>query len=216
MLNVLHQVATVILLAKITLHVDDLPSFVLQPKASVTVILNKLSSVISVGSDSGIRIRHLSFAEFLCDPNKCPQRFYTDRFKGSHNMSMACLRLMKKCLKFNICDLETSYLPNKHVEDLPGRIARNIGHPLIYSCHFWAAHMRDTPTDLEENVDLIADVRELFQYYFLYWLEVMSLTEEVVAANIALLGAAGWIQVSELSTELQRTPKGINIMISGV
>jgi hypothetical protein len=44
----------------------------------------------------------------------------------------------------------------------------------------------------------------------------MSLTEEVMAANIALLGVAGWIQVSELSIELQRTLKSINIMISGV
>jgi hypothetical protein len=123
---------------------------------------------------------------------------------------------MKKCLKFNICDLETSYLPNKDVEDLSRRITRNIGHPLIYSCRFWAAHIRDTPTDLKENVDLIADVRDIFQSYFLYWLEVMSLTEEVMAANIALLGVAGWIQVSELSIKLQRTLKGINIMISGV
>ncbi|KIM73866.1 hypothetical protein PILCRDRAFT_801778 [Piloderma croceum F 1598] len=195
MLNVLHQVATVIVLAKITLHVDDLPSFILHPKASVIVILNKLSSVISVGSDSGIRIRHLSFAEFMCDPHRCPQRFYIDRFKGSHDMSMACLRLMKKCLKFNICDLETSYLPNKHVEDLSRRITRNIGHPLIYSCRFWAAHIRDTPTDLKENVDLTADVGDIFQSYFLYWLEVMSLMEEVMAANIALPGVAGWIRV---------------------
>ena len=216
MLNVLHQVATVIVLAKITLHVDDLPSFVLQPKASVTVILNKLSSVISVGSDSGIRIRHLSFAEFMCDPHRCPQRFYIDRFEGSHNISRACFRLMKKCLKFNICDLETSYLPNKDVKDLSRRIMRNIGHPLIYSCRFWAAHIRDTPTDLAKNMDLIADVRDFFQSCFLYWLEVMSLTEEVVAANIALLGVARWIQVSELSIELQRTLIGINIMISGV
>jgi hypothetical protein len=136
MLNVLRQVATAIILAKITLHVDDLTSFVLQPKASVTVILNKLSSMISIGSDSGICIRHLSFVEFMCDPHRCPQRFYIDHFKGRHDMSMACLRLMKKCLKFNICDLETSYLLNKHVEDLSRRITRNIGHPLIYSCRF--------------------------------------------------------------------------------
>ena len=217
MLNVLNQVATIIVLAKITLHVDDLPSFILQPKASVTVILNKLSSVISVGSDSGIiRIRHLSFAEFMCDPHRCPQRFYIDRSKGSHNISRACFRLMKKCLKFNICELETSYLPNKDVKDLSRRIMRNIGHPLIYSCRFWAAHIRDTPTEPTENVDLIADISDFFQSCFLYWLEVMSLTEEIVAANIALLGVAGWIQVSELSTMLQRTLKGNNIVILGV
>ena len=92
----------------------------------------------------------------------------------------------------------------------------NIGHPLIYSCRFWAAHIRDTPTDLAENVDLIADIRDFFQSCFLYWLEVMSLTEEVVAANIALLGVAGWIQMSELSTELQRTLKDNNIVILDV
>ena len=123
---------------------------------------------------------------------------------------------MKKCLKFNICDLETSYLPNNDVKDLSRRITRNIGHPLIYSCRFWAAHIRDTPTDLAGNVDLIADVRDFIQSCFLYWLEVMSLTEEVVAANMALLGVARWIQVSELSTELQRTLKGNNIVILGV
>jgi NACHT domain len=204
MLNVLNQVLTTIVLAKIPLHVDDLSSFILQPKASVTFILDKLSSVISVGHDFRIRINHLSFAEFMCDPHRCPQRFYIDRFKGSHDMSMACFRLMKDAkdgLKFNICNLETSHLPNRNVHDLPERIARNIRHPLLYSCRFWAAHIRDTPTDLEENISLIADIRNFFQSRFLYWLEIMSVTEELAAANIALLAVAGWIQVSKLSTE---------------
>ena len=109
---------------------------------------------------------------------------------------MTCFRLMKEGLKFNICDLETSHLPNKYVEDLSGRILKKIGHPLIYSCRFWAAHIRDTPIDLRDNITLITELRGFFQSQFLHWLEVMSVTEEVAAANVALLSVVGWIEVS--------------------
>jgi hypothetical protein len=200
-LYVFDQVVTAIVLAKIPLHVDDLPSFILQPTASVNFILDKLSSVISVGRDFGIRINHLSFAEFICDPHKCPQQFYIARRKGSHKMSMRCFQLMKDGLKFNICNLETSHLSNRNMDDLSERIARTIRRPLLYSCGFWAAHIRDTPTNLLENDALIIAIRDFFQSRFLYWLEVMSVTEKVAAANIALLAAAVWIQVSELFIE---------------
>jgi hypothetical protein len=190
-----------IVIAKIPLHVDDLPSFILQPKASVYFILDKLSSLISIGRDFEIRINHVSFAEFICDPHRCPQQFHIDTRKGSHMMSMTCCRLMRDGLKFNICDLESSHLLNRSVPDLPGRIARNIQRPVLYSCRFWTAHIRDTPTNLQENVALIADIRDFFQSRFLYWLEVMSVTEKVAAANIALLAVANWIQVCELSIE---------------
>ena len=209
MLSVLNRVATAILLAKIPLYVNNLPAIILQPQASVTTIINKLSSVISIGSDSRIRIKHLSFAEFMCDPHRCPERFYVDHSKGSQEMSMTCFRLMKEGLKFNICDLETSHLPNKYVEDLSGRILKKIGHPLIYSCRFWAAHIRDTPIDLRDNNTLITEVRGFFQSQFLYWLEVMSVTGEVATANVALLSVAGWIEVSgwlftEVAADIER------------
>jgi hypothetical protein len=214
-LNVFNQVVTAIVLAKIPRHVDELSAFISLPIASVTFILDKLSSVISVGRDFGIHINHLSFTEFMCDPHRCPRQFYIDRCKGSHKMSITCFRLMKNGLKFNICDLETSHLRNGDVMDLSERIAAKIRQPLLYSCFFWAAHIRDTPTDLEEGADLIRVIKDFFQSRFLYWLEVMSVTEEVVAANIAVLAVAGWIQVSGLLVEVQRKLKGINIITSG-
>jgi hypothetical protein len=201
MVHVFHQVVTPIVLAKVPLHVDDLPVFILQPKASVTIILRKLSSVISVDDFGIIHVNHLSFSEFICDARRCPRRFYIDRCKASHNMSMTCFRLMKDVkdgLKFNICNLETSYLPNSKVHDLPERISRNIQRPVLYSCRFWAAHVVETSTDLEENVTLITDIRDFFQSRFLCWLEVMSVTEDVEAAYTTLLSAANWIEVSEL------------------
>jgi hypothetical protein len=104
---------------------------------------------------------------------------------------------MKEGLKFNICDLETSHLLNRDVLDLSERVATKVRHPLLYSCWFWAAHIRDTPTDQVNNAVLIPEIRDFFYIRFLYWLEVMSVTGEVMAANIALLGVASWIQVSD-------------------
>jgi len=39
-------------------------------------------------------------------------------------------------------------------------------------------------------------VKDFLHVRFLYWLEVMSLTKQVSAANIALLTAAPWIEAS--------------------
>ena len=205
-LDVFNQVVAAILLAKIPFHVDDLAQFTLQPKSSIKFILDKLSSVISAGQDNGIRITHLSFAEFMCDPHRCPPQFCIDRCKESGKMSMTCFRLMKKGLKFNIFDLETSHLANKDVKDLSERIATKAQHPLLYSCRFWAAHIRDTPTDQASNASLILEIRDFFYIRFLYWLEVMSVTENITAANIALLSVAGWIQVSDVF--IKAAPEG--------
>jgi hypothetical protein len=105
---------------------------------------------------------------------------------------------MRDGLRFNICDLKTSHLLNKDVSDLPERITEKIQDPLLYSCHFWAAHIQDMPTGQEDNAALISEIEDFVHFRFLYWLEVMSVTEQVPAAIRGLLAAASWIQVSFL------------------
>lgn len=205
-LKVFNHVVTAIILAKIPFHPDGLARFLSQPKASVNFILKKLSSVISVVDDSRICIKHVLFAEFMCDPQRCPPQFYIDCNNGSQDMLITCFQLMKTGLKFNICDLTTSHLANRDVVDLSKRIAEKIQYPLLYSCRFWAAHLQDTlqdtPPNPIKNVDLITEVKDFFHFRFLYWLEVMSVIEEVTAANIALLVAAPLVQVSNFLIEV--------------
>jgi hypothetical protein len=196
-LEISRFVIAVIVLAKVPLHYDDLHDFVSQPKLSVKFVINKLSSVISSrGTDKGLRICHLSFSEFLCDHERCPEQFFIDRGKESQSLALACFRLMKHGLKFNICNLETSHVFNDNVKDLPLRIKTNIPAPLLYSCSFWAAHLRDTTIGRDACGTLMTEVKDFLHIRFLYWLEVMSLTKQVSAANIALLTAAPWIEVS--------------------
>jgi len=196
-LEVSKFVIAAIVLAKLPLHYDDLHDFVAHSKLSVRFVLDKLSSVISSGgADKRLRIGHMSFSEFLCDRKRCPQQFFIDGGKQSRNLTMACFRLMKDRLRFNICNLETSHLFNHNVQDLPVRIKTNIPFPLLYSCRFWAAHLRDTMTNQDDHGTLMREVKDFLHVRLLYWLEVMSLTEGVSAANVALLTAVRWIEVS--------------------
>ena len=192
-------VIAAIVLAKVPFRREDLHKVVGQPDVSVRYILGQLSSVIAIGtSDQRVRFGHLSFIEFLCDAKRCPERFVIDKSKDSQQLMMGCFRLMKDGLKFNICDLETSHvfnweLPNETVD-------KYIPTALKYACHFWAAHLLDTKIDQDCPDRLMHEVEEFFLIRFLFWLEVMSLTQEVSAAKIALATVIPWIQVSDQLT----------------
>jgi len=151
--------------------------------------------ISSGGTDNCIRIGHLSFSEFLCDRKRCPIQFFIDRGKESQNLAMACFRLMKDRLKFNICDLETSHIFNDKVNDLPLQIKTNITVPLLYSCIFWAAHLRDTTIRQCSRGIPMTEVKNFLHVRLLYGLEVMSLTKQVPAVNLVLLTSVPWIEV---------------------
>lgn len=200
-LEVYRLVVGTIILAKMPLHYDDLLRIVSQSPTSVRFVLDKLTSVISCNSrDDCVCFEHLSFVEFLCDAKQCPEEFFIDRGKESLKLSMACFWLMKDGLKFNICNLESSQVFNKDLpESISRKIQTNIPSSLLYSCRFWAAHLQDTEIHQAGIDNLVDEVMDFLYIRLLYWLEVMSLTEEVSVANVALLMAASWIQVSSFS-----------------
>jgi ATPase family associated with various cellular activities (AAA) len=190
-----------IIVAKTPLHRDDLKHFVGgtgdNDDWQINIILHNLSSVLEL--NGFLRLRHLSFAEFLTDAKRCHnQCFLIDPNERHHHLALACLRIMNTELKFNICELETSYAHNDDVTGLPERIATLVPSRLQYSCRFWAAHVCELTGDLGHSDSLLQDVQDLFNIRLLYWLEVMSLIKEVPASLIALLALARskWIKVS--------------------
>jgi hypothetical protein len=194
-------VVSAIVLAKVPFPYDDLPRFLSQEKSTVDFILDKLSSVIIVGvTDNCLKICHPSFSEFLCDPDRCPEAFFIDRNVMSRGLAMSCFERMTEGLKFNICDLETSYIRNDDVEDLSERVEKRIPGLLLYSCCYWAAHLRDTTSPQRSSDGLLQEVSDFFKHRFLYWLEVMSLVKQVSVANAALLTAIPWINVRSIFT----------------
>ena len=196
-MSVFHHVVGAVIHSKVPLHEDDLPHFTSERKSLVKSILSKLSTVLSTTADGRIRISHLSFSEFICDRSQCPAPFYIDQPTTNEQLTMACFRVMRQNLKFNICELESSYVRNDEVKDLAQRIKTRIGDSLLYACRFWAAHLQDVMANGYDRNALTGKLQDFFYTRFLFWLEVMSLAGEVIAANVLLLTIAPFIAVCD-------------------
>jgi hypothetical protein len=184
-----------IVLAKIPLRRKDLRYFLGRDEgeALITFILLKLSSVISTGkADDFIHISHISFAEFICDPQRCGELFAIHRDAHNQIIALACLQAMRTGLRFNICQLETSHILNVDVPDLASRIEKLIPTHLSYSCRFWSDHLQTAKIDVEA----MESVKDFLYTGLLYWLEVLSLIKEVNIASQVLMSARKFIGVS--------------------
>jgi hypothetical protein len=178
-----------IIVSQVPLHRDDLKFFMSQDgnvdEWRLSAILHRLSSVIRV--TPLLRTRHLSFAEFLTDTNRCgDERFYIDKAKRHLEMWNVCMLIMKRYLQFNICRLESSYLRNNDISDLPERMAAFIPSHLLYSCRFWVAHLCDSTIAPESVQEVMSEINEFLHVNFLHWLETMSLVMEVSQLKAAL------------------------------
>ena len=115
--------------------------------------------------------------------------FYIDLGEAHRQLAYSCLGQMLHNLKFNICNLETSYLPNDLIFDLHSRINEYISPALFYACCFWDDHLERVC--FEQG--LVTKVQLLFEEKFLFWLEVLSLTSTVSLATPALRSLEVWL-----------------------
>ena len=167
--------------------------------AAVTGILSRLGSLFSNvnSSDKNLPIipLHTSFRDFLTNKDKSGD-FYVGFRDVHHQFAHSCLNLLLDPLdglKFNICNLETSYLANDDVEDLSTRVHQHIPPALLYACRFWDDHLKHT----DFNTDLFRKVETFFKEKFLFWLEALSLTRMIGLAPSAFATLNMWLASSE-------------------
>jgi hypothetical protein len=163
--------------------------------ASVTGLLRRLGSLLSNVNSSGNSLPiiplHASFRDFLTNKDKSGD-FYVGVRDAHDQLAHSCLNLLldpDDGLKFNICELETSYLANDDVEDLKTRVDRHIPPALLYACRFWDGHLKQT----DFKTDLFRKVQTLFKEKFLFWLEALSLTRDLRLASSAFATLNMWL-----------------------
>jgi hypothetical protein len=121
--------------------------------------VNDLSSLLyrDEAANGGIRVRHLSISDFFfsdgCNYQVIPRDTNTQ-------LGIACLKVMTKQLRFNICKLEDSRLPNADIKDLASRIKENISDALQYSSLYWSNHVCFTPDN--SDLDMWENLKEFF------------------------------------------------------
>ncbi|KAI0056827.1 WD40 repeat-like protein [Artomyces pyxidatus] len=188
-------------LAKAPLTMQDLKHLYPERYSDVSVedICSKLLPVVSTGDDhQHLSIRHRSIVDYITDPKRCmdsEQAFLVDRAKANRNFTVACLKVMQSGLKFNICSLQSSHLSNDQIPNHAEVVEKAIPSHLSYACKYWADHLRDV-SEKRDN-EIVNLVKNILHFRFLYWLEVLSLINEMDVAPRLLVTAADWLEASD-------------------
>ncbi|KAH9894744.1 hypothetical protein C8Q73DRAFT_665136 [Cubamyces lactineus] len=166
-----------IALAEERLSTDGLASLLGDASGSVWSIVDPLRSVLAIPFEEevhrGIRIIHLSFADFLVDQNRCTDKAFYIHSPIQHSLiALRCLTLMQS-LKYNICeiDLEHDRVLNSEITDLSAKITRHIPPTLRYACKYWTRHLCYG----EIGEDLLMMLEAFCKSHLLHWLEALSL-----------------------------------------
>ncbi|KAF3221769.1 hypothetical protein TWF679_006982 [Orbilia oligospora] len=172
------------IIGSIIVVVDPLPISTLAnllgiTREKVNSKLVHLHSVLRIPENSALPIRflHLSFREFLVDPeNKRSETernnwFWIDEREAHRVMTIKCLDILSTYLKENICGLEYPGMPRKELSG--ARIDEHLPPHVRYSCRYWVHHLERSSTG-KPIVD--HDVVHTFLCkQFLYWLEALSI-----------------------------------------
>jgi hypothetical protein len=154
--------------------------------------LQPLRSVLHLSESSGlVATLHASFPDFMFDKERSGA-FYCDVAEHSQLLSRQCFKTMKERLRFNICGLESSFMPDRRVNGLKERIDKEISPALSYICQYWGDHLQlsTTSDELKTMLSQFLSIRLLF------WMEVMNLKGVMGVGAEVLLKAKLWLQVS--------------------
>ena len=157
--------------------VGELHSEVSNMARLVKVVVDELHAVLYV-KDGRVLWYHNSFPDFVFSQARSGSILIDSRVVDMHcdeashhaNLAHSCFRIMRSCLRFNICNLPSSFLLDSEVADLDSRIRANISDGLRYSCLHWMQHLAHSSSE-----DGRTEIRDFLQLKVLFWIEVMNL-----------------------------------------
>jgi hypothetical protein len=157
------------------LSISSLERLLEIPQEQIRCRLDFLHSILSIpdSKDVPVKLLHLSFHDFLTDPQKKSQ-FWVDKRETHERLASKCLKLLSspEGLWQNICKLLNPGTPRSEIDEQI--ITTCLSPELQYACRYWVHHLEQSGCHIRDG-----DPTHLFpQKYFLYWLEAMSLTGE--------------------------------------
>ncbi|KAI5117713.1 hypothetical protein M0805_006517 [Coniferiporia weirii] len=176
---------------------DDLSQIV------VKNTIDKLQAVLyrDESRNGAIRVCHPSFLDFM-NTEMRSHEYWTEPTSMDSIMATRCLEVMLTQLKFNICDLETSHLPNDKIQDLHNKITKHIPQHLQYSCLYWMDHLASSSLDASDK-----ELQKLLENLFchsrsLFWLECLSTMGQVKSGIDILEAFSKWYKLSGMPSAM--------------
>src|SRR5262249_47451299 len=146
--------------------------------------LDLLHSVLSIPLDPSIPVRllHLSFRDFLVDPEKGREQekypFWVDERETHERLADRCLQLLSTgdTLKRDICSLRLPGIRRSEIDQ--HTIDAGLPPEVQYGCRYWVYHWKESGRRIRDG-----DLADCFlTLHLLHWLEG--------------LGLLGWIRES--------------------
>ena len=139
----------------------------------IQITCNSLSSVLDVpettDDDRPIRFLHLSFRDFLLDPQRCSDpQLQVDEKKTHGDLLSDCLRCLSDTLIQDTCKLRH---PGVLTAEVKNRLKNVLPAYVEYASQYWIYHLDQSGIVLHDN----DKVHEFLKKHFLHWLEALSL-----------------------------------------
>ena len=188
------QVVGSIVILESPLSITSLSNLLGLPKRLIQLRLKLLHSVLQIppegDEDSSVRVFHLSFKDFLLDPetrDKTPLSI--DKKEACYNLTIRCLVVCQNQLRKNICELPGEGTHRADIDQ--STIDRHVPLELQYACRYWVCHLLQC--DLQSD-GIIDRSFSFLQKHFLHWVEALSLlglvSEVVVMLDLLRSGTS--------------------------
>jgi hypothetical protein len=185
-------VGSIVILAS-PLSTCSLAQILLISKNTVDDRLDLLHSVLSVpSSDTPVRLLHLSFRDFLIDPDKCKSPFWVDKTQTHKKMAENCLRLLDDHLRADICGVKWPGIPRSTIDQQT--IDKAILPEVQYACLYWVYHIEEAKSCFQDG----DQVHHFLRCHFLHWLEALSLIGRASESIALIKKLQGLLVVSNL------------------
>ncbi|KAG8687050.1 hypothetical protein FRC11_007892 [Ceratobasidium sp. 423] len=163
----------------------------IEDSAKTLAMLQPLYSVLYVSDrNNTVSTLHASFPDYILDQTRSLS-FHCDKNANHGRLSQKCFELMESQLRFNICNLPSSFIADKEVEGLEKRIKSTISDTLMYACHYWGNHLQNSvPSEL--LLDLLQD---FLSRKLLFWMEVLNLKHTMSIGSGTLTAARMWVML---------------------
>jgi hypothetical protein len=160
--------------------------------------LDLLHSVLNVPPDrhSPIRLLHLSFREFLLEPQKGKQNeeypFWVDKRRAHRHLARSCVQLLStpNVLKHDICNLGQPGAARTDIEQQT--IEACLPPEVRYACQYWVFHWKESGYPIRDG----DDVDRFLTRYLLHWLEALSIAGRILDSVGMVSDLLGCLDVS--------------------
>ncbi|KAL6836721.1 Pfs, NACHT and WD domain protein [Trichoderma sp. SZMC 28015] len=190
-------VGSIVLLAS-PLSTSSLSQLLRISRDAIDTRLDMLHSVLSIpqSSESPIRLLHLSFRDFLVDPEKQGLNpFWIDEAESHAKIADNCLHVMRGFLREDMCSLRSRRLEGSIVDR--EQAAACIPAAVQYACLNWVFHFQAA-----SNYD--GNYSETFQFlkqHFLHWVEALSLIQQAPESTKMITSLQALILDNKLLSE---------------